>query len=106
MIQTEAPRTYRIRAISPADREALVRFYAGLSPESRQARFHGTAPQVGGPVATYFCGSDHDHREGLVAEAFDEEGELAIIGHLCLEPLEPGVAEMAIAVADGWQRRG
>src|SRR5262245_40544521 len=105
MIQL-APRTYRIRAIGPDDRAALLRFYAGLSPESRQARFHGAAPQVGATATTYFCGPDHTHREGLVAEALDDDGRPAIIGHLCLEPVEAGVAEMAIAVADGWQRRG
>jgi GNAT superfamily N-acetyltransferase len=106
MVQPAAPRTYRIREIRPDDREALLRFYASLSPESRQARFHAAAPQVGEPAATYFCGPDHAHREGLVAEALDAGGRTEIIGHLCLEPLEPGVAEMAIAVADAWQRRG
>jgi GNAT superfamily N-acetyltransferase len=106
MILLAAPRTYRIRAIRPDDRDALLRFYAGLSPESRQARFHGASPQVGAPAVTYLCGPDHAHREGLVAEAFDDDGRIRIIGHVCLEPLEPRIAEMAIAVADGWQRQG
>ena len=106
MVQLAAPRTYRIREIAPDDRDALLRFYDGLSPESRQARFHGAAPQVGAPAVAYFCGPDHAHREGLVAEALDEGGRTTIIGHICLEPLGPGTAEMAIAVADGWQRRG
>ena len=106
MVQLAASRTYRIRPIRPEDCDGLLRFYAGLSPESRQARFHGAAPQVGAPAATYFCGPDHAHREGLVAEALDEGGRTTIIGHLCLEPVGPGTAEMAIAVADGWQRRG
>ena len=106
MVLIAAPRTYRIRPIGPEDRDALLRFYDGLSPESRQARFHGMAPTVGTPAAAYFCRPDHDHREGLVAEVVDDNGRLAIIGHVCLEPVEPGVAEMAIAVADAWQRRG
>jgi GNAT superfamily N-acetyltransferase len=106
MVLTAAPRTYRIRAIGPDDRDALLRFYADLSPESRQARFHGAAPAVGGTAAAYFCRPDHAHREGVVAEAAGEDGRTQIVGHLCLEPVEPGIAEMAIAVADGWQRRG
>jgi acetyltransferase len=106
MVLLAAPRTYRIRAIGRDDRDELLRFYAGLSPESRQARFHGASPHVGGSTATYFCGPDHAHREGLVAEAFDDDGRIAIIGHVCLEPLEPDIAEMAIAVADDWQRQG
>ena len=33
-----------IRPIVPDDRAGLARFYAGLSPESLEARFHGAAP--------------------------------------------------------------
>jgi len=99
---------FRVRAIGPDDREALAGLYAGLSPESRHARFHGAAAVVAPSVAAYFCGPDHDHREGLVAESVDI-GRIEIIGHVCIEPVEPvasGVAEMAIAVADSWQHRG
>ena len=99
---------FRVRAIGPDDRDALAGFYAGLSPESRHARFHGAAAVVAPSVAAYFCGPDHDHREGLVAESVDI-GRIEIIGHVCIEPVEPvasGVAEMAIAVADSWQHRG
>jgi acetyltransferase len=97
---------FRIRSIGPDDRDALVGFYAGLSPESRRARFHGSAPVVGSGVAAYFCRPDHDLREGLVAEAVDAAGRSELIGHVCLEPVGVGVVEMAIAVADSWQRRG
>ena len=96
---------FRVRAIGPDDRDALAGFYAGLSPESRHARFHGAAAVVAPSVAAYFCGPDHDHREGLVAESVDI-GRIEIIGHVCIEPVAPGVAEMAIAVADSWQHRG
>jgi GNAT superfamily N-acetyltransferase len=106
MVTPALSRTCRIRAIGPGDRDALTRFYAALSPDSRAARFHGASPQVGAPAVTYFCGSDHAHREGLVAEMVDEAGTAEIIGHVCLEPIAAGVSEMAIAVADAWQRRG
>jgi GNAT superfamily N-acetyltransferase len=99
-----APRTWEIRAIGPGDRGALERFYARLSPDSRRARFHGA-----GPLATeacrYFCGPDHAAREGFVVEAVDAGRGREIVGHLCLEPGESGAVEMAIAVADAWQRR-
>ena len=58
------------------------------------------------PVARYLCGPDHDHREGIVAEATDADGSVVIIGHVCIEPTCPDSAEMAIAVADAWQRHG
>ena len=97
---------FPVRAINPDDRDALAGFFAGLSPESRHARFHGAAAVVAPSVAAYFCGPDHDHREGLVAESVDAGGRSEIIGHVCIEPVAPGVAEMAIAVADSWQHRG
>jgi GNAT superfamily N-acetyltransferase len=105
---TTAPATvpYRIRAITDADRDALTRFFDGLSPASFEARFHGSASGIGGPVARYLCGPDHDHREGLVAEVDDTDGRPVIIGHVCIEPTGAGAAEMAIAVADAWQRHG
>ena len=96
----------QIRPIRTSDRDELSRFYAGLSPESRYARFHAVSRGIGEKAAGVLCGPDHEHREGFVANviAADMVG-FDIIGHLCLEPCEAGF-EMAIAVADAWQRRG
>jgi GNAT superfamily N-acetyltransferase len=98
-------KAYRIRPVALGDRAGLTRFYADLSPDSLEARFHGATPGIGDGTAGYFCGPDHEHREGLVAEATSTHGRV-IVGHLCVEPIRPGEAEMAIAVADGWQHRG
>jgi len=106
MTTSPATEPYRIRVITDADREALTRFFDDLSPASFEARFHGSGSGIGGPVARYLCGPDHDHREGLVAEADDAAGRPIIIGHVCIEPTGAGDAEMAIAVADAWQRHG
>ena len=106
MPSTPATSPYTIRTITDADRDALTRFYAALSPEAFEARFHGAAAGIGVPVARYLCGPDHDHREGLVAEAIEADGSSVIIGHICIEPSCPDSAEMAIAVADAWQRHG
>jgi GNAT superfamily N-acetyltransferase len=105
MRQTDIGRHVRSRRIEPADRDALTRFYAGLSQDSRESRFHGARPGIADTEATYFCGPDHEHREGLVAIA-REHGAPVIVGHLCLEPVNDHEAEMAIAVADAWQGRG
>ena len=95
----------RIRPIDDADRDALTVFYATLSPDSLEARFHGAAG-VGARVARYLCGPDHDHREGLVAEVTADDGRPLIIGHVCIEPTRTGEGEMAIAIADAWQHHG
>ena len=105
VITTVASPAVSFRPIGPGDRDGLARFYASLSPESRETRFHGAAPTIGGGAAAFFCGSDHVRREGIVAEAVGPSGP-EIVGHLLLEPAGPGTVEMAIAVADGWQRRG
>lgn len=96
----------RIRPIRPSDLGHLERFYAGLSPDSLNARFHGASRGIADRAARGFCGPDHAHREGLVAVVRGEHAQEAIVGHLCLEPTPEGDLEMAVAVADAWQRHG
>lgn len=91
----------RVRRIAPEDAAELERFYAGLSPDSRAQRFHGGSRGVSGEQAAGFAAADHRHRDGLVAVA---DGR--IVGHLVLEPLEPGVEELAVAVDDRYRHRG
>jgi acetyltransferase len=107
MVTPATPPTIRIRPIEPADRDALLLFYEALSEESLSLRFHGASNGIADRAARRFCGPDHEHREGLVA-VLDEPGNagLTIIGHLCLEPSGPDEVEMAVAVADAWQRHG
>ncbi len=95
-----------VRRIAPSDRPALTAFYAGLSTDALEARFLGATPGIGERAARLFCGPDHRHREGLVAESADESGRTVIVGHICLEPVDDETVEMAIAVADRWQRHG
>ena len=103
---TDMSPTPRIRPIGPSDGELLRAFYSGLSPDSREARFHGAAPGIGETTARFFCGPDHEHREGLVACVAEPGDDCRIVGHLCLEPLPDGSVEMAIAVSDAWQNHG
>ncbi len=100
------PGRVRIRPIRAGDRDDLAAFYAGLTPESRFARFHAVSRGIGKTAAVLLCGPDHEHGEGLTAESLHADRTRAhIVGHLCLEPGEPGL-EMAVAVADDWQRQG
>src|SRR4051794_19811095 len=96
----------RIRTIALGDREDLERFYASLSEDSLQARFLGAAAGIAPATARFFCGPDHEHREGIVAETVEPGRRRSIVGHLCLEPDRDGVFEMAIAVADDRRRQG
>jgi acetyltransferase len=106
MNRTPRRARFEIRPVDPSDCDALMGFYAGLSEDSREARFHGRGPSLAGSTATFFCGPDHQHREGLVAEVVGPDDGREIIGHADLEPAGPGTAEIAVAVADAWQRHG
>lgn len=96
-----------IRPTSPSDAEALERFYADLSEDSRHLRFFGGLRGISHTQSVSFCTPDHQHREGFVAVASSEGGgQAVIVGHLCLEPVDAHTAEAAIAVADAFQRQG
>ena len=107
MVTPAAPPAVRIRPIQTTDRDALMQFYEALSEESLSLRFHGASSGIADRAARLFCGPDHEHREGLVA-VLDESGNAGptIVGHLCLEPSGAHEVEMAVAVADAWQRHG
>ena len=92
--------TLRLQAPTPVDFEDIKAFYDGLSLESRHFRFHG------------FGRTDTVARADAEASGVDR---LALIGRhdgrvmavACYVGLrEPGVAEVAFAVADDDQRRG
>jgi acetyltransferase len=110
MVTTATLPSIRIRPIEAGDRDALIGFYESLSAESLALRFHGASIGIIDRVATFFCSPDHEHREGLVAvmEEPDVRGVLApiIVGHLSLEPSGANEVEVAVAVADAWQRHG
>jgi acetyltransferase len=106
MTPDPVPVDWRLRSITPDDRRELACFYDGLSADSRIRRFHGAASRLPEATATSFCDPDHEHREGIVAEALDPAGRATIVGHICLEPDASHVAEMAVAVSDAWQGHG
>jgi len=100
-------RPVHIRPIRATDAPGLLRFYAGLSPESRRTRFLSVSAAVSPAQSISFCTTDHDHEEGFVAVVHDGPlGQSRIVGHLCLEPDGSDAAEVAIAVADEFQHRG
>ena len=92
--------TLRLQAPTPVDLDDIKAFYDGLSPESRYFRFHG------------FGRTDLVAREEAEATGVDRmalisrhDGQvLAVASYVGLR--EPGVAEVAFAVADDDQGRG
>lgn len=96
-----------IRPVDEADSAGLRSFYDRLSAESRRSRFLGSGAQVSSRQCETFCQVDHRHREGFVAVVSEQgPGDGLIVGHVCLEPLEPGHEAIDVAVADHLQGRG
>jgi GNAT superfamily N-acetyltransferase len=94
-----------IRPIRPEDRENLAAGVRELSPESRYRRFLGATGELSDSDLRYLTEVDHHDHEALVAvEAGTEHG--VGVARFVRSQDDPEVAEIAIAVADPWQRRG
>ena len=92
--------TLRLQTSTPVDFEDIKAFYGGLSPESRYLRFHGFGRTD--TVARADAEATGVDRLALIGR---HDGRVvAVAGYEGLR--EPGVAEVAFAVADDDQRRG
>ncbi|MGO9900912.1 MAG: GNAT family N-acetyltransferase, partial [Solirubrobacteraceae bacterium] len=92
--------TLRLQAPTPVDYEEIKAFYDGLSPESRYFRFHGFGRTD--TVARADAEASGVDRLALIGRHDGRVVAVAVYDGL----LEPGVAEVAFAVADDDQGRG
>ena len=92
--------TLRLQTPTPVDYEDIKAFYDGLSPESRYFRFHG----FGRTDTVARADAEASGVDRLVLIGRHDGRVVAVAGYDGL--LEPGVAEVAFAVADDDQRRG
>jgi RimJ/RimL family protein N-acetyltransferase len=97
----DAP-TVAIRAMRADDADALVRFHAGLSPDTVYLWFFSVHPELSDAEVDRFTHVDHRDREALVAVA---DGEIVGVARLdrCATETE---AEVAFVIADAWQGKG
>jgi ribosomal protein S18 acetylase RimI-like enzyme len=95
----------RVRPIDPADRAPLADAFARLSDQSRHHRFLGPKPRLSERELDYLTDVDHVTHEALVA--IDETtGHIVGVGRYATGHGGGAVADLALAVADAWQRRG
>jgi RimJ/RimL family protein N-acetyltransferase len=96
-----------VRAIDAADADRLREFDGGLSERSRQLRYFGWKPPMTCERAAKLAAVDFRDRFALVAVA-DRDGRAALVADCRLIPMteREGGAEIAIAVADGYQNAG
>jgi ribosomal protein S18 acetylase RimI-like enzyme len=92
-----------IRAVRPDDAPAVRTFLEGLSEESRRLRYHSPVPVVRWWMVEAVTASDHDQREAILALRDERVVGVAEWGR---EPEAHGRAHVAIAVDEGFRRRG
>ncbi len=97
-----------IRPIRADDGVRLRASHARLSPESRYRRFLAAKPTLTEADARYLVEVDGRDHVALVATAAVDgvDGEIVAVARFVRLPAEPDTAELAIVVADAYQRRG
>jgi GNAT superfamily N-acetyltransferase len=94
-----------IRPVRPEDRPALQAGFDRLSERSRYRRFLSPHPRLTDAELRYFTEVDHRDHEALVA-IDTTSGHGVGIARFIRSPVDHGVAELAVAVVDDWQRHG
>ena len=94
--------TLSVRPIRPDDEDELSRFFANLSLESRVFRFFAAVANAGASIKR-MIDVNYSTRYGLVAISGSPP---QIVGHAMYVLMEPGKAELALAVADALQGQG
>jgi len=95
-----------IRPVHPQDAELAMRFVNDLSPASRYNRFHQPLRELTPAMARWATDVDHDRHIALIAVVFEagREVEIGVARYVVGDAGD--VAEIAVAVADAWQRQG
>jgi acetate---CoA ligase (ADP-forming) len=97
--------TLRLRTPVADDRQALVRFFGGLSDRSLYLRFHGH-PTVDERLVDPVVDPDWTERGALIGSVVESGGERVVALANYVRLRDPLTAEVAFAVADGYQARG
>lgn len=97
--------TLEIRPVLPGDALAIDRFVRSLSTITAYRRFHAPVPKLSAAQLAGIVDVDHHDRETLVALVRGATGtEITALAQYVR--VSEDLADMAIVVADRWQRRG
>src|SRR3954452_11897132 len=92
------------RPIRPDDKDALLAFFARLSPESRRRRFLAPKPRLTARDLVFL--TEVDGRAHVALVALDRGGAIVGVARYAAWRDRPDRADVAFAVADDWHARG
>jgi nucleotide-binding universal stress UspA family protein/L-amino acid N-acyltransferase YncA len=94
-----------LRPIAPEDKPLLAAIFERLSEESRYRRFFTTKNELSPAELDYFVDIDHQDHEAIIA-VDPSSGEGLGVARYIRSNEDAEAAEVAVTVADDWQRRG
>ena len=95
-----------LRPIRPGDKHGLASGLSRLSARSVYRRFLSPKPAFSLAELRYLTEVDGRNHVAIVVDDPDHPGELIAVGRWVRLAEDPDAAEIAITVADCWQRRG
>lgn len=95
-----------VRPVHPQDTELVRRFVRSLSPQTRYNRFHQPLADFTPDMVRWATQVDYQRHFSLIAEVFGEGHETEIGVARYVLPEGSDAAEVALVVADAWQRQG
>jgi RimJ/RimL family protein N-acetyltransferase len=96
---------FEVRPLTRADRDRLAAAFGRLSERSRVLRFLGPKPKLSAAELTYLTDIDQVTHAALAAIDPDD-GAIVGVARYAEERATPGVADVALFVADAWQGQG
>jgi RimJ/RimL family protein N-acetyltransferase len=94
-----------VRALRSDDAPGLAEAFEQLSETSRYRRFFTAKPRLSEQTLAFLTDVDHHDHEALVGVE-PGSGLLVGVARFIRNPRQPDQAEVAVTVADSWQRRG
>jgi RimJ/RimL family protein N-acetyltransferase len=97
-------RAIHVRPVQPGDKPAILDAFARLGPEGRLGRFFAPIRRLSARQLAFFTEIDHHDHEALIATAWPGGDVVGVARYIRMADGE--TAEFAIAIVEGWQRRG
>ncbi len=94
-----------LRPIAPEDKPLVAASFERLSEQSRYRRFFTTKNELSAAELAYLVDVDHKDHEAIIA-IDRSSGEALGVARYIRSGDDAEVAEVAVTVADDWQRRG